>query len=538
MAGGKETPRQKMVGLMYLVLMALLAMNVSKDVLNAFIIVNDSLETTNANFTAKNETTYNLFAKANLNDPVKTGPYYKQALEIQEKSNELFEYIEKLKGKVIAATDGMPEEYGDTISSLWHVQSKDNYDAPTAFLIGDEVTNPKTGEWTAVELRDKIAGYRDYLNGVLGKDTAAVKIGMETNKTYMENGVKTDWIAINFYHSPLVACIAQLTKMQSDIKNAEADVIKNLYKNIDAGDFKFDTLAVKVIPNTNYVFVGDTYKAQVIIAAYSTTQNPVLEVGDIDTSSGIPTVPNPQDTDKITVNKGLATYAIVPRSEGVVEWGGVLKVKKPDGTYKPYVFKESYRVAKKSLVVSPTAMNVFYKGIENPMEVSAPGIPTENLKVSVTNAQMSGSKGKYVIIPNQSGSESIVSVSAEVNGRTVKIGESQFRLKPVPPPQPFIGDITGSGVMPQSMLAAQAGVRAVLENFVFDLKFNVVSFKVSTIIKGELKEVENRGPAFSSDVKTLLNATRKGSKVFFEDIKAKGPDGTVKPLGSVIIKVS
>lgn len=534
MGGGKETPRQKMVGLMYLVLMALLAMNVSKDVLNSFIIINDGLAATNKNFEAKNETTYSLFEKANANDAKKVGPWLAKANQVKEKTQALIAHIEQLKKEVMAFTDGKPAD--QMSDSLIYVEQKDNYDKPTEFLIGSEVSSPKTGPNTAAELKDKIDAYRAELMEILGeKEKNILENSLRTDIEIEDNGVKETWISLNFYHLPLVATVTSLTRIQSDIRNAEADVIKTLYKNIDAGDFKFDTLAVKVIPNTNYVFLGDSFSAEVLVAAMSTTVNPKLEVGNVDTVAM--TVSNNQEQN-IKVGGGMARYRTTPTSEGRVEWGGIISIQKPDGTYQPFPFKHEYMVAKPQLVVSPTAMNVFYKGIENPIEVSAPGVSAEDLQVNVSGCKMSGSKGKYTLIPEMGGTEAVVTVSAKMGSTTKRIGEAKFRLKSVPDPKPKIGKVVGSeGKMDASTLAIQQGIQAELENFVFDLKYTVVSFKISTLVKGSLVYSESKSNRFTEEQAGLLKTLKRGSKLFIEDIRAKGPDGSVRELGSMIITV-
>ncbi|RMG78960.1 MAG: gliding motility protein GldM [Bacteroidetes bacterium] len=534
MAGGKETPRQKMIGLMYLVLMALLAMNVSKSVLNAFIVINDGLTQTNDNFAAKNQTTYNLFAKAKMNDPIKAGPWYDKALKVQAKANEIYDYITELKHQVIAFTDGVPVEQVKQMKSLYEVNSKDNYDKPTEFLIGQEVTNPKKGEWTATELKDKIDEYRNFLiNDILKGDTAGMHLGLDTDIEVIDNGTKEDWISLNFYHLPLVAVVTNLTKIQSDVRNAEADVVKKLYSHIDAGDFKFDTLAVKVIPNTNYLILGDTFKADVIVAAFSKTQNPILEVGfEVDSAGNII---GEKDTAGVRVKNGVAQWIYKPEKEGIVEWGGVIKIKKPDGTYQPFPFKHQFTVAKPTLVVSPTAMNVFYRGLDNPVEVSVPGVPTDKLQVSISNASVSGSNGKYKVRPGK-GKECIVTVSADINGKKQNFGQMKFRVKNVPDPKPKFAGSYGGNIQRNKLLAAQ-GVVAEMQNFEFDLRFVVVSFDLTANIKGNLVSKTAKGPRLTGDMKTILKSLKPGSKFYIEKIKAKGPDGTIRDLGTLAFKV-
>jgi gliding motility-associated protein GldM len=326
-----------------------------------------------------------------------------------------------------------------------------------------------------------------------------------------------------------------LSKLQSDVRNAEADIIKQLYGNISANDFKFDTLAAKVIPNTKYVFLGDTFKAEVLVAAFSTTQDPVLEVGFKFDSSGVP-VP-PLDTTGVGVSRGVGIYKTVPKTEGLVEWGGVIKIKKPDGTYQPYTFRDSYMVAKPNITVSPTAMNVFYRGLDNPVEVSAPGVALEQLKVTIDNGSLSGSKGKYTVRPGN-GREANVIVSAELNGQSKKLGQMSFRVKDVPDPKPYFAGKTGSDNVSIVDLKAAQAVFAKMENFEFDLKFDIVSFTMSMNYKGNLLEKDSNSNRLTGEMVDLVKAAAsKGAKVFIEKIKAKGPDGKIRDLPPISLKV-
>lgn len=541
MAGGKLPPRQKMIGMMYLVLTALLAMNVSKEVLNSFVVINDGLQTTNKNFGQKNTATYARFEAAEAVDPIKVKPWREKADVVKEESHALVAHLDSLKRHVIMKTAKYTKETPDSMYVLRNVDSKDNYDIPTNIMIGAEPSAPKEGKYTARELREKIEHFKTSIVSLFDpqKDIDVIKsieAGLELKEVTQPGHGTESWENGNFYHLPLAAVVTNLSKIQADIRNAEAEATTALLSNIGANDFKFDTLAPYVIPNTNYVILGDTYRADVIVAAFSTTQEPKLQIGAVDSTTMEVTEP---DSAGVTVNRGVASYTVVPSSEGETVWGGIIKIKKPDGTYTGYPFESKFMAAKPTLVVSPTAMNVFYRGLDNPVDISVPGVPTEILKPSVTNGSISpapGKKGSYIVKPGK-GRESVVSVSAEMNGETKRFGEMQFRVKNVPDPTASFAGVQGSGTLPKTKLMAAAGVLAKMENFEFDLKFTVIEFSISMNYKGNLVEKKTKGNRVSAEMKNLLQAAKKGSKVFIEGIKAKGPDGSVRNLGAISIKV-
>lgn len=546
MSGGKETPRQKMIGMMYLVLTALLAMNVSKDILDAFVIINEGIEVTNQNFMAKNAFQYQLFEKAKANDPQKVKKFYDKAFRAKGLADALYEHIEELKKYCVAKTGGFESIEAvpaDSLFNLKNVESKDNYDIPTHILIGSDPANPAEGEHTARELKLLINEFKNDLLFLFDDETerAALELGLNTEDFGMNNGTFESWETGNFDHIPLAAVVTALSKIQSDIRNAEADIIKALYRNISADDFKFDTLAAKVIPRSNYIIAGDSFVADVIVAAWSNTVQPRMRlVSQFDPETGMPVYEdfNKLDSGNIKINNGAARYAVPTSGEGTKDWGGVIQIKAPDGTWASYnIPKQTYTVAKPALVVSPTAMNVFYRGIDNPVEISVPGVPTEQLEVSISNVvSKSGSNGIFKLQPGKD-AKCVVTVGAKINGKTQSFGNKEFRVKNVPDPKPYFGGKTGSDNIPIKDLKAAAGVIAKMENFEFDLRFEIVSYVVSATIKGTVVEQECKGPQLSSDSRKILNELKSGQKFYIEKIKAKGPDGSLRDLGTVALKL-
>jgi gliding motility-associated protein GldM len=545
MAGGKETGRQKMIGMMYLVLTALLAMNVSKDILDAFVVINEGLETTNKNFMAKNDVAYAQFESANANDPLKVGKFYTKAKRAKGLADELFLHIEELKKHLVAVTSGkqgVEEIEADSLFLLKNVEMKDNYDIPTGTMIGSEPATPKDGEWTAVELKSKIDNFQQEMLFLIEDETerSAMALGLDTDGEYINgSGQSETWILANFYHLPLAAVVTNLSKIQADIRNAESDIVKALYRNVSADDFKFDTLAAKVIPQSNYVLQGDSFRADVFVAAFSKTQKPRFRV-NTNYSSGNDSAEldfETLDSSNVRIADGMAKYTVSASSEGMKEWGGIIQIKGPDGSWRSYnVPKQTYTVAKPALVVSPTAMNVFYRGLDNPVEVSVPGVPTDALKVAMSNGSKSGSNGAFKVRPGN-GQTVMISVSADINGKNTSFGKKEFRVKNVPDPKPYFGGKSGSDNIPRKNLLAAAGIIAKMENFEFDLRFEIISYQVSATVRGNVVEQACRGPALSGDAKKIIGELKSGQKLYLEKIKAKGPDGTIRDLGTIALKI-
>ncbi len=534
----KGTPRQKMIGMMYLVLTALLALNVSKEILNAFVVINEGVEHTNKNFGLKNDKTYADFKSAMTKDEKKTKPYFDLAMKAKKISDDLVKHIDELKHYLIMQTDDKPKEVVDTLK-LGGVDSKDNYDIPTHILVGSEPGSPSKGKNTAFELQTKInqarKDFADLFNNPKGtekrmflpgvkKDIEAKMTGLETKDFGMVNGTFESWITGNFEHLPIVAVITNLSKMQADVKNAEADVINELMKSISGQDFKFDALEAKVIAPTSYILLGQEYTADVFLAAFSTTTDPQILLGSDTSKTGF-------KGSSLPVSGGIGRYKLSPQSEGLQKWGGVINLPSPDGTTKHYPFKAEFMAAKPSLTVSAEKMNVLYTGVENPISVSVPGVAAENLIVTITQGSIPGSKGKFKARVNNPGTKVKVNVSAKFGTETKSMGFFEFRVKRVPDPIATIASLKG-GLIPKGTLAVQYGIIPVLENFDFDLRFNCIAYEYTFVPKGGGDATTGKGEGpLTPELKTRIQNCRPGSKIFFDQIKVKGPDNVPRILG-------
>jgi gliding motility-associated protein GldM len=567
MAGGKETPRQKMIGMMYLVLTALLALNVSKEILNSFVLINDSLKATNENFQGKNDALYQAFAIAESNDKAKVKPWHDKAKEVRKSADELVRHIELLKGVLIAETDKMEDTakvigyirtsldpnateasrkeakmMADSLFSLRNVNSKDNYDTPTNIMIGGEEGKLKEGPWTASELVAKIGTFKENLIGLLDSSGSSIAEGLRVNfdtekKLKISDAASEPWPLANFYHIPLAAVVTNLSKVQTDVRNAEADVVKYLLGKVDASDFKFDTLAAKLIA-PSVVFEGDEYSAEMFVAAFSTTQNPDVWLGDFD--SVAQKFRGSIDSNSVEVAKGVGTYKQRASGEGVKKWGGAIRVKAPSGAYNYYPFKSEYMVMKTGVVVSPTKMNVLYRGVKNPISVSVPGVPPENVKASITvgnlNQAAGQPKGNYIAEIMSPGTEAIVKVTANVGGKDRPMGEFKFRVKEVPPPVGYIAGVS-SGNVPVAQLAAAPTVIPKMENFDFELYFQVTKFELVYSLGGsDIKTVPVQGNRLPASDLTAIKSLKKGSRVWIENIEAVMLDENQRPVSGVTPK--
>jgi gliding motility-associated protein GldM len=539
MSGGNLSPRQKMIGMMYLVLTALLALNVSKDILDAFVLINTSLENTVVNYDKKNEILYADFNKAKLFDPVKVTPYWKKAQKAKQHSLDLIRYIKELQIKLLQETEKITNAEADTLQ-LKYANSKDNYDIPTHIMIG-QTEDGSTG--LARELKNKLDNYKTTMLSLFNEqERKTLNIDLKTGEVKSGEGIET-WEIGNFYNTPLAATITLLSKIQTDIKNTEYEVINKLFQSVGEEDYNFDTVAAKIISTSNYVLLGEKYNADVFVAAFSTTQNPEILIGEYDSVNN--KLINVKDT--VPVVKGLGNYSIPTTREGVFNYEGVIKLKNPGSeAVKLYPFKSEYIVARPSLVVSPDKMNVFYIGPDNPVSISVPGVASENISATITgtgNRISKTSNGHYNVKLGRNSPRNIdVNVSATMpNGTNKNMGKMSFVVKRLPKPYAEVGSISlVRGVETKNQLKTHTKVKAKYgADFPFTgLPLNVAKYKVE-IYRGAIQlDYWNRNTSVISVAdQNRFNIVRRNDMVYFSKIFARDVSGQLVPMNDVTIKV-
>jgi len=547
MSKGKETPRQKMIGMMYLILTAMLALNVSKEAVEAFRKVDMSLTKTTANYIKKNDITYAAFDAAAAENPEKAGAWKTKAYEIKGRADELYNYIQDLKVEIITTAEGSDSEalLPDNQIDINKVKKIDENNVPSEILVGAN----QGGKGN--DLKALIEDYREYLVKTLeGKDASAERSILDIlntdNPQNLEKTGTEDWVTANFQTMPLVAAITMLSKMQVDVRNAETDVLNFLYTQIDAGAFRFNYIVPTVTTNTSYVMQGNEYEAKVFVAATDTTQDLEIFVGPYTTKTNPDGTPLYEPTSQATQlpidESGRGVYRVRPGSVGEKSWGGVIRMKAPDGSVRTYKFDQKYSVGMPNVVVSPTAMNVLYQGIQNPLDISVPGVGSDKLTVRMTNGDISKGKyknyrGEYVAQPRTVGQNAQIIVSANIDGKVQSFPPVEFRVRRLPDPEARFANMKEGNVL-RSVAAAQQVVTAVLENFEFDLTYTVTGFTVSVNDKGYEITAESNNNRLTDKQKSLISNLRAGQKLIIEKIRAVGPDGRTRDLNPIILKIN
>lgn len=528
MAGYKETPRQKMIAMMYLVLTALLALNVSKEILDAFLVVNDSIATTNEKFERKIDETYARFEQQYELNQEKVGDEWEEAMQVKRLTNNMINYVDSLKFQVIAETEGIPLQEAKVIE-LVNVEKKDNYDDPTRFFVG---TDTKKG--AAEALMDSINTYRDRMLKFIDEDEREMydnRIGLRTNGEYRNaSGKQIPWIQYNFYHTILAADVTILNKIKAEIFNTESDVINYLYSSITEEDFKFSGLSAKVIPKSSYVFKGDDYEAEILVAAIDETQNPVVYVRyNADTMTKNQILDQSFD-EKIVGEKGSAKLVLPASAEGTKKYAGLIEMTNPYGDKNYYPFKQEFIVAKPSATISPTKMNVFYRGVDNPVAISASGKADSQLDISITEGKLVRTDTGWVVneLPPEA-YETTIRVYADDEGGKKFMGEQLFRVKRLPDPIARIVGASDGKISVKRMLANPFLLCTLPEWVDFEYDFKVTSFTMFIPQGGGYFVTEkSESQMFTDKMKSQIQGLKKNDVIVFRDIKVRGPEGPRK----------
>lgn len=534
MSGGNQTPRQQMIGLMYLVLLAMLAMNASKDLLNAFVYLEDGIDVTTDNFNSGNKSVYDKITTAAALGSKIAIATKSNSDEVLKESNRLYQLLDQYKADIIDLGGGLDEETKIPLG-------KDNQDVGAEYIL--------TGGKGA-ELKGELKKYKELLLEKIDKrDTSMISsinrlLGTPDHTDYENNTVP--WENNISEYLPLAAVTANLTNIQSYIRNAESQLINYMFEEINMDTYKVNKIMATSIADNSYVLQGDNYSANIFLAAADTTQEPIVIVGDYDTSYYRTTgqIKFISTTDTLPVGSGIGEYKIQTESTGNHAWGGIMKVPHPNpkrkGQFLTYPFVNNYTVAAPSAVISSKDLNIMYKGIGNKIEISAPGIASDKIKPIASGCTVKRvGDGQYEIKPNRLGKINI-EVFAELSpGKRQLMGKQEWIVKSFPKPLLFVGSQERPVKMKKTKLYALGGIKL---KYSPDFPISATPKAVNTSFEAYSKDNNflqggtMPNGRFKAGDKEFIRTLRPGSVVYFKT-KGQGPDGNKKKLPEHSIKI-
>jgi gliding motility-associated protein GldM len=499
-------PRQKMINMMYLVLTALLALNVSSEILNAFKTVNNSLETTNTTVNKSTETIIKSLEdkKSDPSTAVKAAVWYPRAVEAQRVSKEAYDYIQTLKNEIISKAGGDMNK---------NTFKADNLDIATRMMVD---------KGKGMELRAKLEEFKNRLLGI--NDSIKLEfannlpINLETPKTQSKSNKR--WDRAYFHMVPTVAALTILSKFQNDIKTSENRVVQFCHNKVGEVVVRFDTYAAIVGQSATYLMPGQELEITAGVGAFSKSALPTVSIAG----------------QNITLDQdGVARMKT--QAGGVGSRSVPVKIVYTDQDGKQQTIEKNveYTVGSANASIALDKMNVLYIGVDNPVTISASGGGDDKVQASIAGGSGSLTRlggGKYIARVGAITDNCRITVS--VDGKVA--GAADFRVRTIPNAQAYVGGQPSGANMNAGAFRAQGGVGAGIKDFPFELSYQVVSFTLTVDTdEGDIVSIPVSGNAFEGAVRTAINThVKPGKLVTIDNIRVRGPDGRTNTAPSLI----
>ena len=498
MAGGKLTPRQKMINLMYLVFIAMLALNMSKEVLSAFGLMNEKFESSNTASIENNKKLLMTIDQKGAENAGMFGPAKNAADKIAAISKTFYEYVGTLKAdatfgvEVDKESGKLPYEAmdkGPQIDDTWF--AGDGYSAKGTAIVA--AINKYVADMKAAVASEPS------LSKKLSPIIADLEAKFNTGDIKDKEGIKKKYLEYHFAHFPAIASLAKLTAWQNDVKKAEFDCYNSLLGGaaVEAASMKNYT-ALVVLEKSAY-FQGEAVKGKVVLGRYDENTKPTSFQG-----------PG-------KIENGQAVISMTAGSIGEQNINGQFTFME-DGKPVPLKFEGKYVVIPRpnSANISADKMNVVYRGLPNPMTISFAGIGDNNVNASAPGLSKAGANGKYMLNPG-SGEEVVVNVTGKMSDGKTVADKKAFRIKGIPAPQAAIGGTAGTQKGAKSRLQSSQ-ITAQLPDFLYDLKFQVTQFVLK--VPGQASIVVS-GDRLNAQCIAALGRVTKGDQVTISDVKTK-----------------
>ena len=499
-----NSPRQKMINLMYIVFIAMMALSISNEVLDGFSIVEDSMRASMENTTHRNSIIAKELEDYYNTNPEKVKEWYEKSIVVRQQTDSLLNYIQDLKEQIAKAADG---KNGD----VKNLKNKGDIEAAQQVMLA-----PVAGK--GKKLKKAIESYHESVGSMI---TGTTQLGF----------AYTEWEQTIFEGIPAVAAITLLTKLQSDIRYTEGEVLANLLNNVDIGDYRVNQITAQVIPVSQVVMKGSQYQANIVLSAIDSTKRPNVFVNG-----------------KELTHDKQGIYSVTTTNTGTFPIKGFVEIPGNNGSVTRYGFESRYFVTEPTATVAPTLMNVLYAGITNPISIAVPGITDSNVSASMTNGTLTRNGNTWYARPAKAGTEVIISVSARMpDGHTIEMAKSTFKVRALPDPLPYIEyqDANGNirrfkgGKIPKRDLLTSEGVFAAIDDDLLDVKYNVLNFELTfyDAMGNAIPEI-SQSTSFSERQKNRIRNLQRGKRFYISRTVAKGPDGIERTLPTIEVIVN
>lgn len=496
-----------MINLMYVVLMAMLALNISTEVLNGFSIVEESLNRTTANSTKENASIYSDFESQMKTNPGKVKAWFEKATIVKQMSDSLYDYAQLLKERIVKEADGKN-------GNVFDIENKDNLEAASHVMLA-----PGTGQGR--KLFNAINSFRERILTMVtdSQQRSMIASNLTTMLPKKAHTMGKNWQEYMFEDMPVAAAVTLLSKLQSDVRYAEGEVLHTLVSNIDLKDIRVNKLNAFVIPEKTTLYPGERFNASIVMAAVDTTLSPEIYVNG----------------SKINTSDGR--YAFTAGGVGQHQFSGYMLMHNGAGDILRRDFVQKYEVipSPTGATVAADLMNVLYAGYSNPMSVSVPGIPQNAVHVTMSGGSLSPrGNGKFVAIPAAVGKDVVFTVSASEKGKTRTMGTYAFKVRKLPDPTPYLAlgsDRFKGGNLAKASLMGVNGIQAAIDDGLLDIPFRVISFEAVFFDNmGNAVPIPGNGANFSESQREQFRRLSRNRRFYIAKVTAVGPDGLTRTL--------
>ena len=443
--------------------------------------------------------------------------WYDKAQRVKSASDSLFVLANELKLAIAHEADGKD---GDPA----HLRNKEDLEAATQVMLAP-------GRGRGAELKQSIDDYRDAILKMVTDSAQKRIIASDLTTEVPSTGLGKNWQEYMFESMPATAAVTLLTKLQSDVRNAEKEVLHTLVQNIDVKDIRVNALEAFVIPNSQTIVRGDKFSAHIVMAAVDTTQVPEIYIGN----------------QRVTLRNNL--YERICGSTGDFTLAGYIETVNGNGEKIRRDFSQKYTVVDPSATVSADLMNMLYAGYSNPISVSVPGVPLNKIQATMTGGSLQPvGPGKYIARPTAVGQNATITVTSTNTGRAQQMGQFTFRVRKLPDPTPYIAmkDEQGNpsrykgGALAKTSIMAADGIGAAIDDGILDIGFKVLSFETVFFDNmGNAVPMVSEGDRFSARQKETFRKLNRNRRFYISRVTAVGPDGIQRKLQAsmeVIVK--
>ncbi len=508
-------PRQKMINLMYIVLLAMLALNISTEVLNGFAVVEEGLSRTTANASKENLALYGDFEEQMKSNPAKVKVWFERATEVKNMSDSLYNFAQQLKLAIVREADG-PD------GKLEEIDNVDDIEAASSVMLA-----PVSGR--GAQLRKAIDAYRERMLTYITdpEQKKIVESSLSTAVPQRANTLGKNWQEYMFENMPVAASITILSKLQNDVRHTEGEVLHTLVTNVDVKDVRVNKLEAFVIPEKTTLYPGERFTANIVMAAIDTTKTPEIYVNGS------------------RINSPNGEYSFTAGSVGEHSFSGYMLMNNANGDVMRRDFLQKYSVipVPGGATVAADLMNVLYAGYKNPISVSVPGVPQNAVSLSMSGGSLTSTgAGHYIAVPSAVGKDVTFTVSARDGGKSRTFPPFTFRVRKLPDPTPYIAmgdDRYKGGNLSKAGLMGARQLQAAIDDGILDIQFKVTSFSVVFYDNmGNAVQMTSNGASFTDRMTEQFRRLRSGRRFYITEVKAIGPDGILRTLpGAMEVKV-